>query len=72
MIFVVENNLWVIGMLYYRLILDLEIWKKGLVFGMVSVYVDGMDVLKVWEVVKEVVERVWRGDGLMLIECEMY
>ncbi|KAG0566410.1 hypothetical protein KC19_7G062000 [Ceratodon purpureus] len=71
-IFVVENNLWAIGMSHYRSTSDVEIWKKGPAFGMASAHVDGMDVLKVREVAKEAVARARRGDGPTLIECETY
>ncbi|KAI9173455.1 hypothetical protein LWI28_001593 [Acer negundo] len=71
-VFVVENNLWAIGMSHERATSDPEIWKKGPAFGMPGVHVDGMDVLKVREVAKEAVERARRGDGPTLIECETY
>nr|GMC86889.1 collinsiaXII-like protein [Ipomoea batatas] len=44
-VFVVENNLWAIGMSNLRATSDPEIWKKG-AFGMPDVHVDGMDVLR--------------------------
>ncbi|XP_057718934.1 pyruvate dehydrogenase E1 component subunit alpha-3, chloroplastic-like [Arachis stenosperma] len=71
-IFVVENNLWAIGMSHLRATSDPEIWKKGPAFGMAGVHVDGMDVLKVREVAKEAIERARRGDGPTLVECETY
>lgn len=71
-IFVVENNLWAIGMSHLRSTSDPEIWKKGPAFGMPGVHVDGMDVLKVREVAKEAVARARRGDGPTLVECETY
>ncbi|KAG9131578.1 hypothetical protein Leryth_015131 [Lithospermum erythrorhizon] len=71
-IFVVENNLWAIGMSHLRATSDPQIWKKGPAFGMPGVHVDGMDVLKVREVAKEAVNRARRGDGPSLIECETY
>ena len=52
-IFVVENNLWAIGMNHPRATGPSEgdnapaIWKKGPAFGMPGVLVDGMDVVKV-------------------------
>ena len=52
-IFVVENNKWAIGMYHPRATGPSEgdqeplIYKKGPAFGMPSVLVDGMDVLKV-------------------------
>ncbi|WCJ22508.1 Pyruvate dehydrogenase E1 component subunit alpha [Euphorbia peplus] len=71
-IFVVENNLWAIGMSHLRATSDPEIWKKGPAFGMPGIHVDGMDVLKVREVAKEAVDRARRGDGPTLVECETY
>lgn len=39
---------------------------------MPSVYVDGMDVVKVRAVALEAVKRARRGEGPTLIECETY
>eukprot|EP00475_Leptophrys_vorax_P002083 TRINITY_DN11183_c0_g1_i6.p1 TRINITY_DN11183_c0_g1~~TRINITY_DN11183_c0_g1_i6.p1 ORF type:complete len:434 (+),score=39.27 TRINITY_DN11183_c0_g1_i6:47-1348(+) len=71
-IFVVENNLWAIGMSHLRSTSDPEIWKKGPAFGVPGVHVDGMDVLKVREVALEAIDRARRGDGPTLIEAETY
>jgi len=77
-IFVVENNLWAIGMNHPRAtsstLGDEEpmIYKKGAPFGMPGVHVDGMDVLAVREVALEAIARARRGDGPTLIECETY
>ena len=71
-VFVVENNLWAIGMSHMRATSDPEIWKKGPAFGMPGVHVDGMDVLKVREVAKEAIGRARRGEGSTLVECETY
>lgn len=71
-IFVVENNLWAIGMNHFRATSVPEIYKKGPAFGMPGVHVDGMDVLKVWEAAGEAVARARRGEGPTLIECETY
>lgn len=71
-VFVVENNLWAIGMSHLRATSDPEIWKKGPAFGMPGVHVDGMDVLKVREVAKEAIERARKGEGPTLVECETY
>jgi pyruvate dehydrogenase E1 component alpha subunit len=71
-IFVVENNLWAIGMSHLRATSDPEIWKKGPAFGMPGVHVDGMDVLKVREVAKEAIDRARRGEGPTLVEAETY
>ncbi|KAG6507256.1 pyruvate dehydrogenase E1 component subunit alpha-3, chloroplastic-like isoform X2 [Zingiber officinale] len=71
-VFVVENNLWAIGMPHLRATSDPEIWKKGPAFGMPGVHVDGMDVLKVREVAIEAIARARRGEGPTLVECETY
>ncbi|KAJ8747183.1 hypothetical protein K2173_012407 [Erythroxylum novogranatense] len=71
-VFVVENNLWAIGMSHLRATSDPQIWKKGPAFGMPGVHVDGMDVLKIREVAKEAVGRARRGEGPTLVECETY
>ncbi|KAK9803135.1 hypothetical protein WJX73_010229 [Symbiochloris irregularis] len=77
-IFVVENNLWAIGMNHPRATGPSEgdtapaIYKKGPAFGMPGVLVDGMDVLKVRQVAEEAVERARKGLGPTLIEAETY
>ncbi|KAK8570348.1 hypothetical protein V6N13_003033 [Hibiscus sabdariffa] len=71
-VFVVENNLWAIGMSHLRATSDPHIYKKGPAFGMPGVHVDGMDVLKVREVAKEAIGRARRGEGPTLVECETY
>ncbi|KDO86616.1 hypothetical protein CISIN_1g013928mg [Citrus sinensis] len=71
-VFVVENNLWAIGMSHLRATSDPQIYKKGPAFGMPGFHVDGMDVLKVREVAKEAIERARRGEGPTLVECETY
>ena len=77
-LFVVENNKWAIGMAHDRATApsmgDKEpyIYKKGPVFGMPGVLVDGMDVMAVRKVAKEAIARARRGDGPTLIECETY
>ncbi|KAK8711402.1 hypothetical protein V6N13_146685 [Hibiscus sabdariffa] len=71
-VFVVENNLWAIGMSHLRATSDPQIYKKGPAFGMPGIHVDGMDVLKVREVAKEAIGRARRGEGPTLVECETY
>lgn len=77
-IFVVENNLWAIGMNHPRATAPSygdekpHIYKKGPAFGMPGVLVDGMDVLAVREAAEEAIARARRGDGPTLLECETY
>ena len=77
-IFVVENNLWAIGMNHWRATAPSlgdakpHIYKKGEPFGMPGVLVDGMDVLKVREVAQTAIARARAGEGPTLIEAETY
>ena len=77
-IFVVENNLWAIGMDHRRATSRTigcsmpEIHKKGPPFGIPSELVDGMNVLEVRRAAQTAVERARRGEGPTLIECETY
>ena len=77
-IFVVENNLWAIGMNHPRATApslgdeDPHIYKKGPAFGMPGVLVDGMDVLAVREAAEEAIARARAGEGPTLMECETY
>lgn len=77
-IFVVENNLWAIGMNHWRATAPSSgdakphIWKKGMPFGMPGHLVDGMDVLAVRNVAAAAVARARRGEGPTLIEAETY
>ena len=72
MIFVVENNLWAIGMNHFRSTSVPEIYQKGPAFGVPGVHVDGMDVMAVRGVAMEAIARARRGDGPTLIEAETY
>ncbi|KAL3134892.1 hypothetical protein ABBQ32_007858 [Trebouxia sp. C0010 RCD-2024] len=77
-IFVVENNLWAIGMQHNRATNPTAgddspfIYKKGPAFGMPGILVDGMDVRKVREVAVAAIERARRGEGPTLIEAQTY
>lgn len=77
-IFVVENNLWAIGMNHPRATAPSlgdekpHIYKKGEPFGMPGVLVDGMDVVKVRDAASVAIARARRGEGPTLMECETY
>ncbi|BAC89470.1 pyruvate dehydrogenase E1 component alpha [Gloeobacter violaceus PCC 7421] len=71
-LYVVENNLWSIGMYHHRASSVIEIYKKADAFGIPGVRVDGMDVLAVRAVAKEAIERARAGGGPTLIECTTY
>jgi len=71
-LYVVENNLWSIGMHHPRASSLVDIYKKADAFGIPGVQVDGMDVLEVREVAKKAVARARAGEGATLIECNTY
>ncbi|MEO1621722.1 MAG: pyruvate dehydrogenase (acetyl-transferring) E1 component subunit alpha [Cyanobacteria bacterium J06632_3] len=71
-VFVVENNMWAIGMAHERASSQTEIYKKASVFGMPGYEVDGMDVLAVRSAAKKAIERARAGEGPTLLECLTY
>ncbi len=71
-IYVVENNLWSIGMAHARASSVTDIYKKALAFDIPGYQVDGMDVLAVRRAAKTAIERARRGEGPTLLECKTY
>ncbi len=71
-LYVVENNLWAIGMAHERATSKVEIYQKASAFGMPGYQVDGMDVIQVWKIAQEAVARARAGQGPTLIECMTY
>lgn len=71
-IFVIENNLWAIGMAHSRSSSETEIHKKASCFGLPGIQVDGMNVLAVREVANKAVKRARLGEGPTLIEALTY
>jgi pyruvate dehydrogenase E1 component alpha subunit len=71
-IFVIENNMWAIGMAHHRATSATEIYKKAEAFGMVGVEVDGMDVMAVRTVAEAAVARARAGEGPTIIEALTY
>ncbi len=71
-LFVCENNLYAMGTRQTQVMLIEDVAKRAVAYGIPGVSVDGNDVLAVYEVAKEGVERARRGDGPTLIECKTY
>jgi pyruvate dehydrogenase E1 component alpha subunit len=71
-VYVVENNLYGISVALERVtnVQDLSVRAKA--YGMKGVTIDGNDVLKVYETVKEAVASAREGRGPALIECKTY
>ena len=71
-VYIIENNLYGISVGIDRVtnVKDLSARAQG--YGMKGISIDGNDVLKVYETVKEAVEFARSGNGPTLIECKTY
>lgn len=72
LIFVCENNFYATHMPVRECRVENSIYKVGEPFCIPSVEVDGNDVLKVYEVGKDAVDRCRHGMGPVFIECHTY
>jgi pyruvate dehydrogenase E1 component alpha subunit len=68
-IFVLENNQYAISVPTSRQSASESFAVKAKAYGMPGVQVDGNDILAVYKVTKEAVERARAGEGPTLIEC---
>ncbi len=71
-IFVIENNQYAMGTAIRRAKAGTELCHRGEAFGIHGVQVDGMDVVAVHAVSRELVARVRGGEGPMLVEMQTY
>jgi pyruvate dehydrogenase E1 component alpha subunit len=71
-VFVVENNRYGISVALERVTKVPDIAVRAKAYGIDGVTIDGNDVLKVYETVKEAVEAAREGRGPTLIECKTY
>jgi pyruvate dehydrogenase E1 component alpha subunit len=71
-VFVCENNLYQISLPYSKQQTIKSVAERGKAYGIPGVAVDGQDVLAVYEVAKEAIERARRGEGPTLIEVKTY
>ncbi|HLU38621.1 MAG TPA: pyruvate dehydrogenase (acetyl-transferring) E1 component subunit alpha [Planctomycetota bacterium] len=71
-VFVCENNQWAISVPLDKQMASESIAIKAEAYGMPGVRVDGNDVLAVYRVCKEAVERARAGDGPTLVETVTY
>jgi TPP-dependent pyruvate/acetoin dehydrogenase alpha subunit len=69
---IVQNNLWAesVSLRFQTGITDLS--KRALAYGLPGISVDGNDVLEVYRVTREAIERARKGEGPTLIECRTY
>jgi len=71
-IFVIEDNSWAISVEKDKSTSVGKNSERAKAYGIPGVYVDGEDVIAVYEVAKEAVERARRGEGPSLIEVKVY
>ena len=71
-IFIIENNNYAMGTSVERTSNVTDLYKLGLSYDMPSKPVDGMNVVTVYEEMKEAVAHVRAGKGPMLIEMKTY
>jgi len=71
-VFVCENNLYQISLPYSKQQIIKSVAERGNAYGIPGISVDGQDVLAVYEVAKEAIERARRGEGPSLIEAKTY
>lgn len=71
-IFVCENNLYAISTRVSKSTPVTNIADRAASYGIPGVVVDGMDVVAVYKVAHEAVERARKGEGPTLIECKTY
>lgn len=71
-IFVCENNQFGEGTTHEYASASETIAERASAYNMPGVYVDGMNVVEVYDAAKEAIERAKNGEGPTLIECDTY
>ena len=71
-VFFCQNNQWAISVPRKKQTASQTIAQKALAYGFEGIQVDGNDVLGVYRVVKEAIDKAHRGEGPTLIEAITY
>jgi pyruvate dehydrogenase E1 component alpha subunit len=71
-IYVVENNEYAMGTAVRRSSSEVQLYKRGLSFGIPGEQVDGMDVIKVHEAAQKAADFVRSGNGPIILEMKTY
>ncbi|MBS4537708.1 pyruvate dehydrogenase (acetyl-transferring) E1 component subunit alpha [Clostridium sp. D2Q-11] len=71
-VFIIQNNQWAISVSRNIQTKSETLAQKAIAYGIPGVQVDGNDVLAMYAVTKEAVERARRGEGPTLIEAVTY
>ncbi len=71
-VFVIQNNQWAISLPVRKQTAAPTLAVKGVAYGVPSIRVDGNDVLAVYSIAKEAVDKASSGEGPTLIESLTY
>lgn len=71
-VLVVQNNHWSISVPTHKQTASRTYAVKAVAYGFPGVRVDGNDVVAVYRVAKEAIDRARRGEGPTLVECVTY
>jgi pyruvate dehydrogenase E1 component alpha subunit len=71
-LFCCVNNQWAISLPYDKQTASASIAEKASAYGMKGVRVDGNDALAVWQVTRQLIEGMHRGEGPALLELLTY
>lgn len=71
-VFVCQNNQWAISVSRSVQTASETLAQKAIAYGFEGIQVDGNDVLAVYKIVKEALEKARSGGGPTLVECHTY
>ncbi|MBI2545497.1 MAG: pyruvate dehydrogenase (acetyl-transferring) E1 component subunit alpha [Candidatus Aenigmarchaeota archaeon] len=71
-VFICQNNQWAISVPRAKQTAAETIAQKAIAYGIPGIRVDGNDVVAVYKIVKDAIERARAGKGPTLIECVTY
>jgi len=71
-VFICENNMYAMSSPVSKFVPTQNISNRASAFGIPGITVDGMDVIAIYEVVREAVKRAREGKGPTLIEAKTY
>ena len=71
-VFICENNLYATEMSFERATRNQSVSSRAAAYCIPGVEVDGSDVMAIYEVSREAIERARDGNGPTLIECKTY
>jgi len=71
-VFICENNMYAMSSPVSKFVPTQNISDKAAAFGIPGITIDGMDVITVYEIVKEAIDKAREGKGPTLVEAKTY